>query len=181
MNYVTQPCTNADAAFLSLQARELNPRSQIFLHFTPHDHKALISNINIQQSNSGKKEVNLYDSNIDKVRGILKGHNSKIIKELNLEMKSYSDKLDFEKTFAFTDFTLERNPVVYEFSNIDTTRKRKILKTEDYFYSQEASSRSLYHLAQDFVSQLDQLFEKKNKVKDSKSRVVRKLCEKMVK
>lgn len=30
-------------------------------------------------------------------------------------------KLDFSKTFAFTDFTLSKNPLEYEFSNIDMT------------------------------------------------------------
>lgn len=30
-------------------------------------------------------------------------------------------KLDFSKTFAFTDFTLNKNPLEYEFSNIDMT------------------------------------------------------------
>ena len=30
-------------------------------------------------------------------------------------------KLDFSKTFAFRDFQLETNPMVYEFSNIDAT------------------------------------------------------------
>lgn len=47
--------------------------------------------------------------------------------------RGYQQQLDYEKTFAFSDFTLERNPVIYEFSDIDTTRKRKVLKTEDYF------------------------------------------------
>ena len=42
--------------------------------------------------------------------------------------RGYQAKLDFERTFVFKDFLLERNPVIYEFSNIDTTRKRKVLK-----------------------------------------------------
>lgn len=45
----------------------------------------------------------------------------------------YQDALDFDQTLAFENFILERNPVVYEFSSIDTTRKRSISKTEDYF------------------------------------------------
>lgn len=53
----------------------------------------------------------------------------------------YQEKLDYERTFAFTDFLLERNPVVYEFSNIDTTRKRKVLKSEDYFELKEYSAK----------------------------------------
>ncbi|MDC9722974.1 MAG: asparagine synthetase B [Urechidicola sp.] len=46
---------------------------------------------------------------------------------------SYQSKIDYSKTFAFTDFELERSPVVYEFSNIDMTLKRKIIRTSDYF------------------------------------------------
>ncbi len=53
----------------------------------------------------------------------------------------YQDKLDFSKTFAFTDFILERNPVVYEFSDIDTTRKRQVLRAEDYFELKEFSAK----------------------------------------
>ena len=33
--------------------------------------------------------------------------------------RGYQQQLDYEKTFAFSDFTLERNPVIYEFSDID--------------------------------------------------------------
>jgi hypothetical protein len=47
--------------------------------------------------------------------------------------KNYSTKLDFSKTMAFKDFELERRPMVYEFSSIDMTRKRKISRTSDYF------------------------------------------------
>ena len=46
---------------------------------------------------------------------------------------SYQSKIDFSKTFAFQDYKLERNPVVYEFSSIDMTMKRKIQRTTDYF------------------------------------------------
>ena len=45
----------------------------------------------------------------------------------------YQKKIDYDKTFAFTDFTLERSPMVYEFSTIDMTRKRRIEKENDYF------------------------------------------------
>ncbi len=45
----------------------------------------------------------------------------------------YQNKIDFNKTFAFKDFKLERSPMVYEFSSIDMTRKRKITRTADYF------------------------------------------------
>ncbi|MGB5243641.1 MAG: asparagine synthetase B [Lutimonas sp.] len=53
----------------------------------------------------------------------------------------YQIKIDYDKTFAFTDFVLERNPVIYEFSSIDMTQKRNILKTEDYFELKEYSAK----------------------------------------
>lgn len=43
------------------------------------------------------------------------------------------EKLDFNKTFAFQNFTLETNPSVYEFSSIDVTQTRKVRQDEDYF------------------------------------------------
>jgi len=55
--------------------------------------------------------------------------------------RAYQEKIVYEPTFAFKDFILERNPVVYEFSNIDTTRKRKVLKSEDYFELKEYSAK----------------------------------------
>ena len=54
---------------------------------------------------------------------------------------NYQSKIDYNRSFAFTDYILERNPVIYEFSNIDTTRKRKILRTEDYFELKEFSAK----------------------------------------
>ena len=54
---------------------------------------------------------------------------------------NYQSKIDYDKTFAFTNYKLERNPTIYEFSNIDTTRKRKVLKTEDYFELKEFSAK----------------------------------------
>ena len=49
------------------------------------------------------------------------------------------------------------------------------------FYSQEASSRSLFHLSQDLVTHLDQAIEKKHKSQERKNRMIRKLCEKILK
>ena len=46
---------------------------------------------------------------------------------------NYQSKIDFSRTFAFKDYKLERNPVMYEFSSIDMTMKRKIQRTTDYF------------------------------------------------
>jgi len=45
----------------------------------------------------------------------------------------YQNKIDYDKTFAFTNFILERDPMVYEFSSIDTTDKRNIPRDNDYF------------------------------------------------
>jgi len=43
------------------------------------------------------------------------------------------EKLDFNKTFAFQNYTLETNPSVYEFSSIDVSHTRKVRQDEDYF------------------------------------------------
>ena len=53
----------------------------------------------------------------------------------------YQSKIDYSKTFAFTNFTLERNPMVYEFSSIDMTRKRRIVKETDYFSLRDYSAK----------------------------------------
>lgn len=54
---------------------------------------------------------------------------------------NYQEKIDFEKTLAFTDFELVKNPSEYEFSSIDMTSKRRINKAEDYFTLQEYSAK----------------------------------------
>ena len=53
----------------------------------------------------------------------------------------YQSKIDFNKTFAFKEFTLERNPMVYEYSSIDMTRKRRIAKETDYFTLMDYSAK----------------------------------------
>lgn len=53
----------------------------------------------------------------------------------------YQNKIDYNKTFAFTDYILERNPKVYEFSSIDMTRKRMVSQTTDYFSLMEFSAK----------------------------------------
>ncbi len=53
----------------------------------------------------------------------------------------YQNKIDYNKTFAFTNFILEQSPLVYEFSSIDMTRKRRIPKTTDYFSLMEFSAK----------------------------------------
>lgn len=53
----------------------------------------------------------------------------------------YQSKIDYGKTFAFTDFILERSPMVYEFSSIDMTDKRRIAKESDYFTLMDYSAK----------------------------------------
>ncbi|KGO89454.1 hypothetical protein [Flavobacterium suncheonense] len=54
---------------------------------------------------------------------------------------NYQAKIDYSQTFAFKDFVLERNPMQYEFSDIDMTLKRKILPDVDYFTLMEYSAK----------------------------------------
>ncbi|MBX2929069.1 MAG: asparagine synthetase B [Saprospiraceae bacterium] len=42
-------------------------------------------------------------------------------------------KLDFSKTLAFRDFTLVKNPLEYEFSNIDRPAMPSVVPEQDYF------------------------------------------------
>ncbi|MGQ2985136.1 asparagine synthetase B [Flavobacterium sp.] len=54
---------------------------------------------------------------------------------------NYQSKIDYNNSFAFKDYILERNPMVYEFSDIDTTNKRAILPDNDYFTLMEYSAK----------------------------------------
>ena len=54
---------------------------------------------------------------------------------------NYQSRIDYNKTFAFTDFILERSPYVYEFSSIDMTQKRQVPKSTDYFSLMEFSAK----------------------------------------
>jgi len=54
---------------------------------------------------------------------------------------NYQSRIDYNKSFAFKDFILERNPMVYEFSDIDMSRKRKVLPDNDYFSLMEYSAK----------------------------------------
>lgn len=54
---------------------------------------------------------------------------------------NYQARIDYNKSFAFKDFILERNPLVYEFSDIDMSRKRKVLPDNDYFTLMEYSAK----------------------------------------
>jgi hypothetical protein len=50
-------------------------------------------------------------------------------------------KLNYSKCIAFTDFTLVKDPMKYEFSNIDMTDDRKVLINEDFFTLFEFSAK----------------------------------------
>tara|TARA_B100000989_G_scaffold48890_2_gene32006 strand:- start:12832 stop:14091 length:1260 start_codon:yes stop_codon:yes gene_type:complete len=52
-----------------------------------------------------------------------------------------NNKLNFDKTLAFKDFSLITNPNIYEFSNIDATRDRKVKEKEDFFILFEFSAK----------------------------------------
>jgi hypothetical protein len=54
---------------------------------------------------------------------------------------SYQSKLNYTNSFAFKDFTLERKPEQYEFSDIDMTLKRQIPPDKDYFTLMEFSAK----------------------------------------
>jgi hypothetical protein len=54
---------------------------------------------------------------------------------------NYQSKLNFANSFAFKNFTLERRPEQYEFSDIDMTLKRKIPVEKDYFTLMEFSAK----------------------------------------
>ena len=51
------------------------------------------------------------------------------------------EKLNFDNTFAFKDFSLEKNPNQYEYSSIDATRTRKLKKNLDFFTLFEFSAK----------------------------------------
>ena len=42
------------------------------------------------------------------------------------------EKLNYNNTFAFKNFSLVKNPNQYEFSNIDATRTRKLNQSLDF-------------------------------------------------
>lgn len=53
----------------------------------------------------------------------------------------YQNKIEYANTFAFTDFILERDPMVYSFSSIDTSNDRKVKKENDYFRLMDFSAK----------------------------------------
>ncbi|MBI1306471.1 MAG: asparagine synthetase B [Bacteroidetes bacterium] len=62
------------------------------------------------------------------------------------------EKLDFSKTFAFKDFTLEKNPYVYEYSNIDIDpNHRPVSEENDVFVLNEFSAK--WHVVPTILTQ----------------------------
>jgi hypothetical protein len=55
--------------------------------------------------------------------------------------KNAQEKLDFNHTFAFRDFKLNMDPYAYEFSDIDVTESRKVVRENDYFTLFEFSAK----------------------------------------
>lgn len=54
---------------------------------------------------------------------------------------NYQSKMNYNNSFAFKDFILERRPEQYEFSDIDMTMKRRIPMDKDYFTLMEFSAK----------------------------------------
>lgn len=44
-----------------------------------------------------------------------------------------NEKLDYSRTLAFHDFVVEKDPFIYEFSDIDVSTTRKVPREQDYF------------------------------------------------
>jgi hypothetical protein len=55
--------------------------------------------------------------------------------------KGMNEKLDYSRTFAFRNFHLVANPYEYEFSDIDVTDTRSVLRENDYFSLFEFSAK----------------------------------------
>lgn len=52
-----------------------------------------------------------------------------------------NEKLNYSMTFAFRNFQLVRDPNIYEFSDIDVTETREVLRENDYFTLFEFSAK----------------------------------------
>jgi len=53
----------------------------------------------------------------------------------------FRKKIDYSRGLAFKDYTLVKNPMEYEFSNVDMTTKRKVQAQDDYFRLFEFSAK----------------------------------------
>jgi hypothetical protein len=54
---------------------------------------------------------------------------------------NFQGKINYANSFAFKDFTLDRKPEHYEFSDIDMTEKRRLPMEKDYFTLMEFSAK----------------------------------------
>ncbi|SHI44519.1 asparagine synthetase B [Flavobacterium haoranii] len=57
---------------------------------------------------------------------------------------NYQEKIVYNNTFAFKNFTLEKSPIIYEFSDIDTTNDRQNKRVpfeQDYFSLMDFSAK----------------------------------------
>lgn len=54
---------------------------------------------------------------------------------------NYQSLINYNTTFAFKDYILERSPAIYEFSDIDMTTKRNIPPEKDYFTLMDFSAK----------------------------------------
>ncbi|HEX9980648.1 MAG TPA: asparagine synthetase B [Flavobacterium sp.] len=54
---------------------------------------------------------------------------------------NYQSRIDYSRSFAFKNYTLERRPERYEFSDIDMTEKRQVPFEKDYFTLMEYSAK----------------------------------------
>ncbi|MBR4619916.1 MAG: asparagine synthetase B [Salinivirgaceae bacterium] len=50
-------------------------------------------------------------------------------------------RLNYDNTFAFQNFKLERDPLIYEYSDIDVTSTRRVARDDDYFTLFEFSAK----------------------------------------
>ena len=55
--------------------------------------------------------------------------------------KNMNEKLDYDNTFAFRNFKLVTDPYEYEFSDIDVTDTRRVIRENDYFTLFEFSAK----------------------------------------
>jgi hypothetical protein len=53
----------------------------------------------------------------------------------------YQSKIDYEKGLAFKDYTIEKNPMTYEYSDIDGTKLHKQPENQDKFFLFEFSAK----------------------------------------
>ncbi len=74
----------------------------------------------------------------------LAAHNTDICEEMydgDASELGFQNKLDFSNTFAFKDFTIEKNPYVYEYSDIDGTDLHRLPENQDKFTLFEFSAK----------------------------------------